>query len=317
MKTELSTIILEMEQLKAEMRRATRRSRIVGVLGVVMVTGAISIASLNPVSAQGGYGPTLASLQAQVNTLLSRTQFITADAPTKTMKVTGCNVFIQSGSGSTDDNGPLSGLGNLTIGYNLGRSPGHQTGSHNLIIGDYQDYSSWGGLVAGYHNTISGVCATITGGMYNLASGELSSVTGGDANIASGLYSIATGGTQNTASGWGSSITGGWANTASGGTSTVCGGNINTAQGASSVVASGQSNIASGACSFIASGSQNAASGNSSSVLGGYYNNSGGESSSICGGAFCYTGGGHTGGDFEAILGGYGMSNTTQYGHTP
>ncbi|MEL6346256.1 MAG: hypothetical protein AAFV53_24305, partial [Myxococcota bacterium] len=42
---------------------------------------------------------------------------------------TGANVLIQSGAGSTDDNGSLTGLGNLIIGYN-GIDGDTRTGSH-------------------------------------------------------------------------------------------------------------------------------------------------------------------------------------------
>ena len=52
---------------------------------------------------------------------------------------TGVNVHIVSGSGSTDDGGTLSGLGNLILGYNaLGNDLGAgdvRTGSHNLVLG--------------------------------------------------------------------------------------------------------------------------------------------------------------------------------------
>ncbi len=312
---------------------ANRKSKFMGAIAVTSVTGSLALFTLNPVGAQGGYGPTLASLQAQVNTLLSRTQFITANATTKTMKVTGCNVLIQSGSGSTDDNGTLSGLGNLTIGYNTGQTVGHQTGSHNLILGEYEDYTSFGGLVAGTCNTISGPRATVIGGAFNVASGDCASilggayntsssndcstVAGGTGNTASGTYSTVSGGNSCAATSSASSVSGGTSNIASGVASIVCGGYGNVASAAYSTVLAGNFNLASGQSSSVAGGSQNVASGAQSAILGGLYNNAGGSFSIICGGAYCYTGGGHIPSDSEAILGGYGTSNTTQYGHTP
>jgi len=45
MNTELSTVMLEMEQMKAEMRRTVRRSRVMGGFGLAMVTGALALTS--------------------------------------------------------------------------------------------------------------------------------------------------------------------------------------------------------------------------------------------------------------------------------
>jgi hypothetical protein len=132
--------------------------------------------------------------------------------------ITGKNVFIQNGTGSTASN---NGLGNLTIGYNDLRSFGNvRTGSHNLILGTQNNYSSFGGLVAGILNTISGQYATITGGNNNTASGFTASVSGGTSNTASGESASVSGGT----SGIDTSISGGAVNTASGPNASVSGG---------------------------------------------------------------------------------------------
>jgi hypothetical protein len=64
---------------------------------------------------------------------------------------TGANVHIRSGSDSTDDNGALKGLGNLIVGYNEERSSiNDRTGSHNIVVGAKNNFSSYGGLVVGY-----------------------------------------------------------------------------------------------------------------------------------------------------------------------
>jgi hypothetical protein len=124
--------------------------------------------------------------------------------------ITGVNVFIQDGSGNTDSG---SGLGNLTIGYNGSRNdpndPDIHTGAHNLIVGDFNNYSSSGGLVAGIYNMISGDYATVGGGGANTASAVESSVSGGTQNTASGANSWVGGGIENTASGDFSSVSGG------------------------------------------------------------------------------------------------------------
>ena len=62
--------------------------------------------------------------------------------------ITGANLYIQSGSGST--NGTVNGKGNLIIGYNELRGyDNNRTGSHNLIVGREHNYSSYGGIVVG------------------------------------------------------------------------------------------------------------------------------------------------------------------------
>src|SRR5262249_44614356 len=113
--------------------------------------------------------------------------------------ITGKNVFIVDGSGATDSG---SGLGNLTIGYNGLRAVGGdpRTGAHNLILGDRNNYTSYGGLVAGDSNTISRPYATVTGGAANTASGYAAPVRAGEFNTASGGQAPTLGGKINTAS---------------------------------------------------------------------------------------------------------------------
>ncbi|MBN2340843.1 MAG: hypothetical protein JXX29_17635 [Deltaproteobacteria bacterium] len=84
---------------------------------------------------------------------------------------TGANINIVSGSGSTD--GDINGLGNLIIGYNEDLDEGSEkSGSHNLVIGSQNNYSSYGGLVTGYQNTVSGEYSSVSGGTSNTASGR-------------------------------------------------------------------------------------------------------------------------------------------------
>jgi len=90
---------------------------------------------------------------------------------------TGMNFHIRSGSGSTDE--PGSGLGNLIVGYNEDLYESPRTGSHNVVVGTGHGYSSWGGFVAGFGNTVSGPCASVSGGAENTAGGFASSVSGG------------------------------------------------------------------------------------------------------------------------------------------
>ncbi|HUT54848.1 MAG TPA: hypothetical protein VM658_15760 [bacterium] len=135
----------------------------------------------------------------------------------------GVNVHVRNGSGSTTS---VNSLGNLIVGYNETRGTGDsRTGSHNVVIGSRQNYSSYGGLAVGYWNTISGPYCSVSGGDHNTAgTGTSASVSGGSSNTASGQYSSIMGGTLNDATGINSSVGGGYSNTASGQYSGVRGG---------------------------------------------------------------------------------------------
>ncbi|MBI3357812.1 MAG: hypothetical protein HY038_13775 [Nitrospirae bacterium] len=109
----------------------------------------------------------------------------------------GVNVHVQSGSNKTVD---TTGLGNLIIGYNELRTDGvglNRAGSHNLVGGEMNAFSSSGGLVFGSQNWIREKYAAILGGEQNIASGSNSSVLGGGQNTASGPSSTVYGGQGN------------------------------------------------------------------------------------------------------------------------
>jgi hypothetical protein len=179
--------------------------------------------------------------------------------------ISGANLHINNGTGSTDS--AVNGKGNLIIGYNESRETfgedDDRTGSHNLVIGAYQNYSSYGGLVAGFWNTISGSWASVSGGYHNEANGDYSSISGGDYNETAGLYSSVSGGYDNEAIKEDSSVSGGAHNTASGNASSVSGGAYNTASGNGSSVSGGGG---------LGTDDGNTAFGNYSSILGGYNN---------------------------------------------
>ncbi|NIO16639.1 MAG: hypothetical protein GTN70_06515 [Deltaproteobacteria bacterium] len=173
----------------------------------------------------------------------------------------GVNIHVRSGSGSTSDNiargEPLSGLGNLVVGYNeiIPAAPMPRTGSHNLVVGPWHSFSSYGGLIAGSNNKTSAPFASVTGGTYNVASGtqasvgggsgneasgNRSSISGGGNNMARGLYASISGGSQNEATSLNSSVSGGWGNVASGMFSCVSGGSNNFARGDFSTCSGGR-----------------------------------------------------------------------------
>ena len=128
----------------------------------------------------------------------------------------GANVHIRSGSEKTSDGKALAGLGNLVIGYNES-SPSQmknpekgRSGSHNLIVGDRHQYTSYGGIVAGRGNTISQPGATVLAGKLNIANGPYSSITGGAGNQATGSATSISGGQNNQVDGQSSSVSGGF-----------------------------------------------------------------------------------------------------------
>jgi hypothetical protein len=112
-----------------------------------------------------------------------------------TVEFQSVNLQIISGSGSTA--GVVNGEGNLVIGYaeNTGNRP--RTGSNNLIVGSENGWTSFGGIVGGQSNQLTGKYATVFGandvasgawtflaGEHNRASGLGSSILGGDGNAA-------------------------------------------------------------------------------------------------------------------------------------
>lgn len=104
------------------------------------------------------------------------------------LTISGENVQINDGGGTE---AVENGLGNLLIGYN--ENPGTQTGSNNLVLGDGQTFTSYGGIIAGQNNLLSGPFADVLGDG-NSATGNSASVTGGENNTASGSGSSILGG---------------------------------------------------------------------------------------------------------------------------
>ena len=166
----------------------------------------------------GPQGPAGTGLSAANSAILNTFSLSGTD-----LSITGVNVHILDG---TDKTASPSGLGNLIIGYNKPRGYGldARTGSHNLVLGDLNNYTSFGGLVAGKNNGVSGQYASVSGGQSNTASGDFSSVSGGEFNRASNYTSSVSGGYINAAISYGSSVSGGYSNTASGDFSSVSGG---------------------------------------------------------------------------------------------
>lgn len=167
---------------------------------------------------------TVASQTTNLGTLNDKTQCLTSTATDA--YITGCNLHIESGSGATD--GTLNGLGNLIVGYNedIGQT---RTGSHNLVVGRWHGWTSWGGFIAGEANGTTAPKASVLGGTNNQSSGIASTIVGGYLNAAAAHFSSILGGASNVTNGQFATVSGGGANHANGAYSAVAGGASRTA----------------------------------------------------------------------------------------
>ncbi|MDH3754107.1 MAG: hypothetical protein OEU32_09580 [Acidimicrobiia bacterium] len=189
-----------------------------------------------PQGPQGAPAPTdrIEELETKVADLEALLAGVTRGLDRKgldTLTFSAMNVQIVDGTGdsrcthlSGGGSEPCNGLGNLIVGYNedtiaTGSPEGEEerTGAHNLIIGDENGWTAYGGVVFGVENYITNGYATITGGLRNRAGGFGSSVGGGAENFATGAFSVVGGGgINNHATGTLSAVIGGSDNEASG-----------------------------------------------------------------------------------------------------
>jgi hypothetical protein len=191
----------------------------------------------------------------------------------KTIRFTGVNVQIVNGMGATNGNPvdpesidpavtDVNGTGNLIVGYNEPGNPDgdDRTGSHNIVVGQSNNFAGFGGLVACKDNAVFGAFSSVSAGTNNTAY-ALCSVSGGDSNVASGGWSSVTGGFENWASGNSSSISGGAFNEASANQAWVGGGSLNEATGYRAGICGGWNNAASGDWSCVGGGSSRSVAG--------------------------------------------------------
>lgn len=174
---------------------------------------------------------TVAVLVLDTDGVADLLQYVTAYPAANQIKIVGANVLIQSGSGYTDDGYHLKipgwktyGLGNLIIGYDEGDDKDMKTGSHNIVVGRDHSYTSYGGLVVGYNNSIIGQYSSVTGGHSNSAEARTASVSGGRYNTAADYYSWVGGGYENKADSWYGSVMGGAFNISTGECGVLVGG---------------------------------------------------------------------------------------------
>ena len=210
-----------------------------------------------------------------------------------TLILTGANLQIVSGQGSTD--AEPNGLGNLIVGYDEARTDGAgvKSGSHMLVLGSENSYSSFGGIVGGRANVVSADYASVIGGVENRGSGVFGVVLGGRSGEASGTLAV---------------VGGGQGALASGEAASVCGGLLNRATGQFSVVGGGSTNVVSGPTSTIVGGAGNRVTAEGASVLGGQANLATGDFSVIDGGM-----GNRTDGPSSVVGGGRDRTATGEF----
>ena len=176
-----------------------------------------------------------------------------------TLRVTGLNVQIVNGTGSTD---VKNGAGNLVLGYNeLGNLFGDdRTGSHCLVYGTKATYSATSCLVGGSQNSVHGYYSAILTGDQNVIDpGVFMGVigTGFRNDIHGPGAGFIVSGTDNDLSSASGAIVGGIGNNAS--------------EGAAIVIGGGQANAATGNASVVSGGTARAATGNGSWAGGNFF----------------------------------------------
>jgi hypothetical protein len=272
----MDNLLQRLEALEDEVRTVQRRLRLWRQLaGSVLVLMLVTFLQPWGLAAQVlGEDPDRswwerANLWYRVNAIertLTHVTSVTGAGGLPEVRITGANLRLVNGLRAT---ATANGLGNLLVGYNEPRQGGNvETGSHNVVVGQGHNFSSFGGLVVGRQNEISGAFAAISGGFDNTASGASAAVSGGIFNRASGASAAVSGGFDNTASASATSVSGGRGNTASGESATVSGGHGNTASGHTAAISGGQANTASGFISSISGGRNQTARGDFNWVAG-------------------------------------------------
>jgi hypothetical protein len=265
------------QELVQARRRAERRTLLWRIGAFVCLVVGLLIGPPHPGEAQGG---TVEARLGALETKLARVSVVNGGAD---IVISGANLNIVNGAGDTQS---ANGVGNLIIGYNEPRGSGLdlRTGSHNLVLGQQNNYFSFGGIIGGFQNTLGGPFSCVFTGSGNGALGFYSLVSTGLANNATGTYSAVLGGDFNVAGGFAAAVSGGQNNLASGPVSSVSGGLNNTASNFQASVSGGKDNTANNFHASVSGGLNNTASGEDSSISGGNANTAGALASSISGG---------------------------------
>ncbi len=193
--------------------------------------------------------------------------------------VSGANLHVVNGSQATNI---VNGKGNIIIGYNEKRvnNPQSAVGSHNLVLGTRNEYTSYGSIVSGNYNTVSKPHAAVITGQHNEATGQFSVIVGGggketlelsgkkytfEGNKATADFSVIIGGVENSNDGRNSIIVGGGKNAISSSSTQPYAGVVNTLIG-------GTNNLMYGTASLMCGGDANNSYGLQSIMIGGWSN---------------------------------------------
>ena len=186
------------------------------------VFSAIETVNANQTSNLNTLNGQVSGLTTRVGAVETKTQSMSATSDLVTFS--NVNVRIVSGTGTTE--GAVNGRGNLILGYNEARGSGSlKTGSHNLVLGRFNNYTSYGSII---------------GGVSNDATASYASVISGDTNRATLSGSVIISGLSNTTTASRAVVVGGWRNNASGLDSVVLGGDSNTTQSSDATIGGGQ-----------------------------------------------------------------------------
>ncbi|MCO4771532.1 MAG: hypothetical protein KDA24_15980 [Deltaproteobacteria bacterium] len=116
------------------------------------------------------------------------------DPSTKTVTLTGVNLQVRNGTGSTAGEG--DGTGNLIVGWNEQDDNDNRDGSHNVVIGSFHAYENHSGLAVGVDHALLGDGGAVLGGEANTVAGAGSVVVGGQDNSIFGMSSVVAGGAE-------------------------------------------------------------------------------------------------------------------------
>jgi hypothetical protein len=251
----------------------------------------------------------IAELERQNDALTRRLRCVSTTSTGNDIIFEGCNVHVRNGLGQTPT---TNGYGNLIVGYNK-NEVSTRTGSHNVILGDLHEYTSYGGLVSGTENTLTAPNASILSSVDSEAHTTGGTILGADRGMTDTAGVIVGGSMNYVGPDAHFAVTvGGYQNAVNGEAAVAAAGTLNNAQGARSLVAAGSENQSLGAEAAICGGSSNSSSGLTSSVSGGSHNAATGRSSSVSGG-YSNT----ASGDYSSILGGNGVTVAASYGTSP
>lgn len=241
--------------------------------------------------------------------------------------IDSANLHVRNGGGITDG---ANGFGNIIIGYNelRGDATDDRSGSHMLVLGSGNNFTSFGGVVSGELNSTEAPFSSIIGGDGNSTFSVMDftggftknmAIIGGRQNIAVGTGGVAVGGFQNdvTVDGGAAVLAGGRDNSAQFGNTFIGGGRSNITLGFNSAILGGRDNITGilgtfnvASYSSISGGRDNATTNAYASISGGRDNIANGFVSSISGGRT-----NTTDGSYSSISGGNTASAPATFDH--